>query len=266
MRTITELISLKGRIACVTGAAGYIGRVFCETLLENEIDLIMVDLDESKLESLSDEYRNKFNTSIDYFACDLSNTASRLNLIQHLNDKQRIDILINCAAFVGDSDLKGWSTSFENQDPNLWETVIELNLTSAFHLSQGLQKLLKKNKKGVIINISSIYGFLAPDPSLYNETNMNNPAAYSASKAGLIQLTKWLSANLAPEIRVNAISPGGIIRNQPEIFIKRYEEKTPLSRMGTEEDLKGALIFLASDLSEYVTGQNIIVDGGFSIS
>ena len=266
MRTIQELLCLNERVACVTGATGHIGKVFCETLLESKIDLIMIDLDENKLQSLRDEFRKKFKTSIDFFACDLSKNEDRLDLIDKLNKQQRVDILINCAAFVGDSDLRGWSTSFEDQDPKLWETVIELNLTAAFHLSQGLKKMLSENKKGVIINISSIYGFLAPDPLLYKDINMNNPAAYSASKAGLIQLTKWLSSNLAPEIRVNAISPGGIIRNQPEIFIKRYEKKTPLSRMGTEEDLKGALIFLASDLSEYVTGQNIIIDGGLSIS
>jgi NAD(P)-dependent dehydrogenase (short-subunit alcohol dehydrogenase family) len=93
---------------------------------------------------------------------------------------------------------------------------------------------------------------------------MGNPAAYAASKGGLIQLTRWLSTTIAPEVRVNAISPGGIWRNQPDIFVKRYEERTPLQRMGTEEDMVGAVVYLASDLSKYVTGQNLMVDGGWT--
>ncbi len=105
---------------------------------------------------------------------------------------------------------------------------------------------------------------MAPDMSLYEDTSMGNPAAYSASKGGLIQLTKWLAVNMAPSVRVDSISPGGIERNQPKAFIEKYQAKTPLGRMGSEEDLKGSIISLASDLSKYVTGQNIIVDGGWS--
>jgi NAD(P)-dependent dehydrogenase (short-subunit alcohol dehydrogenase family) len=115
-----------------------------------------------------------------------------------------------------------------------------------------------------IVNISSIYGLLGPDWRLYAETNMGNPAAYSASKGGLIQFTRWLSTTLAPSVRVNAICPGGIFRNQPGSFIAKYEYKTPMARMAKEEDFKGALGFLASDLSSYVTGQSLNVDGGWS--
>ena len=105
----------------------------------------------------------------------------------------------------------------------------------------------------------------APDWNLYEGTSMNNPAAYGASKAGLIQLTRWLSSQLAPQVRVNSISPGGIFRNQEKEFVKRYESKTPLGRMATEDDLKGAIAYLASDLSKYVTGQNLSVDGGWGV-
>ena len=137
-------------------------------------------------------------------------------------------------------------------------------MTSAFHLSRDLAPLLRKSGNGSIINIGSIYGVAAPDYSLYKGTNLGNPAAYAASKGGLIQLTKWLSTSLAKEIRVNSISPGGIFRNQPEEFVTKYENKTPLKRMASEEDMKGIIAYLSSDLSAYVTGQNILVDGGWT--
>ena len=125
--------------------------------------------------------------------------------------------------------------------------------------------LIKKlNKNGSIINVASIYGVLGPNYSLYEGTDMGNPAAYAVSKGGLIQLTRWLSTTLAPDIRVNTISPGGVFRNQADEFVHRYESRTPLGRMAREEDFIGVTAYLASDLSAYVTGQNLIVDGGWT--
>jgi NAD(P)-dependent dehydrogenase (short-subunit alcohol dehydrogenase family) len=126
-----------------------------------------------------------------------------------------------------------------------------------------LSPLLKSSDNGCIVNIGSIYGTYGPDWSLYEGTKMSNPAAYAASKGGLIQLTHWLATTVSPEIRVNAISPGGIFRNQPGEFVKRYESRTPLGRMANEEDFRGAIAYLASDLSKYVTGVNLAVDGGW---
>ena len=121
------------------------------------------------------------------------------------------------------------------------------------------------SESGNIVNIASIYGEFGPDWRLYEGTSMGNAAAYSVSKGGLIQLTRWLATTLAPAIRVNAISPGGIWRNQPEAFVARYSSRTPLSRMATEDDLRGAIAYMASDLSQYVTGQTLAVDGGWGI-
>ena len=137
-------------------------------------------------------------------------------------------------------------------------------MTAPFFLTQAAAPWLRKHKRGSVINIASIYAFLGPDMRLYDGTSMGNPAAYAASKGGLIQSTRWLSTVLAPEIRVNCVSPGGIWRNQPESFVRGYEARTPMQRMGTEEDMMGAIAFLASDLSLYVTGQHIAVDGGWS--
>ena len=122
---------------------------------------------------------------------------------------------------------------------------------------------MKKSKNATIINVSSIYGVYSPDLEIYQGTKLGNSAAYAAAKAGLIQLTKWLSKALAPRIRVNCISPGGIFRDQPKKFVKAYIKKTSIKRMAKEDDLMGVFAFLASDASAYVTGQNIIVDGGW---
>jgi NAD(P)-dependent dehydrogenase (short-subunit alcohol dehydrogenase family) len=173
--------------------------------------------------------------------------------------------LINNAAFVGATDLEGWNVPFEEQSIKTWRRAIEVNLTAVFGICQGLMPLLKKSDGASIINIGSIYGLYGPDLSLYQETSMNNPAAYGASKGGVLQLTRWLATNVAPEVRVNSISPGGVYRNQPSEFVRRYEQKTPLGRMASGDDLRGAITYLATDLSSYVTGQNLSVDGGWGI-
>jgi len=125
--------------------------------------------------------------------------------------------------------------------------------------------MLASSQNASIVNIASIYGLHAPDWSLYEGTALGNPAAYGVSKGGLIQLTRWLSTTLAPTVRVNAIAPGGIFRSQPEEFVKKYSSKTPLNRMASENDFQGAIAFLATDLSKYVTGQVLSVDGGWGV-
>ena len=132
-------------------------------------------------------------------------------------------------------------------------------------MSQAFAPELRSAINGNIINITSIYGEQGPDWRLYEGTKMGNPAAYSASKGGLAQLTRWLATTLAPDIRVNALSPGGIFRNQPNEFVDRYVNKTPLERMANESDFSGAIAFLASDLSAYMTGQILSIDGGFGV-
>jgi NAD(P)-dependent dehydrogenase (short-subunit alcohol dehydrogenase family) len=174
-----------------------------------------------------------------------------------------LNILVNNAAFVGASDLPGWGVPFEQQTIETWRRALEVNLTAVFDLCQGFTPLLKEAEGASIINIASIYGLNGPDWGLYEGTSMSNPAAYGASKGGLIQLTRWLATTIAPYIRVNSISPGGVFRRQPESFLRRYKAKTPLGRMANEDDFRGVMAYLGSDMSSYVTGQNLIVDGGF---
>jgi NAD(P)-dependent dehydrogenase (short-subunit alcohol dehydrogenase family) len=266
MRTITELIDLRGRVALITGATGYIGKEIALTVAELGGGLILVDRPGSNYDQIKQNILDNWSVSIECIDCDLEDESSRVDLVKSVSQNNtNLDILINNAAFVGESDLEGWIEDFDKQTIETWNRAIEVNLTAPFHLSKELAHLLRRSGNGSIVNIASIYGVNAPDYSLYEGTNMGNPAGYSVSKGGLIQLTKWLATTVSPDIRVNSISPGGVFRNQPKKFVERYEQRTPLSRMATEEDLKGVIAYLTSDLSRYVTGQNIIVDGGWCI-
>lgn len=264
MSTINELSDLSGRRAIITGATGGLGKFFADTLAELGADLILVDLPSSDFQTLSKSLIKDWGVNVESHPCDLEVQSQRTDLIEKLmSSGLGLNILVNNAALVGTSDLPGWNVPFEDQSIDTWRRAMEVNLTAVFDLSRGLAPLLKSSKNGSIVNIASIYGIYGPDWSLYEGTGMNNPAAYGASKGGLIQLTRWLATTIAPEVRVNAISPGGIFKNQPEEFVKRYEDKTPLGRMANAEDFRGALAYLTSDLSKYVTGQVLQVDGGW---
>jgi NAD(P)-dependent dehydrogenase (short-subunit alcohol dehydrogenase family) len=264
MVTIKELMNLKCRRTLLTGATGELGKVMAETLAELGSDLVLVDRMGSDFQGLVESLTQKWGVEVQYQFCDLEQQDQRNNLMAWIrNNVKQLNILVNNAAFVGTSELKGWAVPFEEQTIETWRRALEVNLTAVFDLCQGLTPMLRSEEGSSIINIASIYGKHGPDWSLYEGTSMSNPAAYGASKGGLIQLTRWLATSIAPQVRVNSISPGGIFRNQPEIFVKRYEARTPLRRMATEDDFRGAVAYLASDLSKYVTGQNIVVDGGW---
>lgn len=266
MRRIKELIDLTGRTALVTGGAGFIGRAMLETLAELGANVVALDRDSTAASEVANSIRDKYGVKTIGLKVDLEHPEDISLIIPCLEDfTGRLDILINNAAFVGTTGLEGWVAPFEQQSVKTWRRALEVNLTAAFELTQACVGLLRNSAHGSVINVASIYGVLGPDMSLYENTTMGNPAAYAASKGGLIQLTRWLATTLGPGIRVNAISPGGLVRGQPEVFQNRYATRTPLGRMGTEEDFKGVTAFLASDLSCYVTGQNILVDGGWSV-
>jgi NAD(P)-dependent dehydrogenase (short-subunit alcohol dehydrogenase family) len=249
----------------VTGATGHIGRAFAKEV-SSVSSLILVDRDDDQLHELHASLSTTSENSHHAINCDLSDEISRRTLIETIKKTHPyLNGLINNAAFTGDENLTGWASSFENQSLDSWRAAIEVNLTAAFDLSKGLSPLLKESQDGHILNIASIYGSLGPDMRLYEGTEMGNPAAYAASKGGIIQLTKWLATVLAPDIRVNCISPGGLQRNQPQQFINRYEARTPLGRMANEDDIVGGMMFLTLGKSQYITGQNLLIDGGFSI-
>jgi NAD(P)-dependent dehydrogenase (short-subunit alcohol dehydrogenase family) len=266
MLTIKNLMDLRGRRALITGATGCLGQVMAHTLGELGADLILLDRPGASFTSLEHELTSKWDVNVELLRCDLEIEADRLKIIDDIGSNEKgLNILINNAAFVGTSDLQGWVVPFERQRIDTWRRVIEVNLTAAFHLSQAFTSLLKESENGSIINVTSIYGEYGPDWGLYKGTTMGNPAAYGVSKGGLAQLTRWMATTVAPNVRVNAIAPGGLLRNQPEVFRNRYIEKTPLRRMATEDDFRGAVAYLASDLSSYVTGQILHIDGGWGV-
>lgn len=258
-------ITLKDRVAIVTGATGHIGRAICHVLAEYGACIAVLDIGASACENLCAELEKQHGTKCMPFPCDLADDASVHTIPKKVKDIMGdLHVLVNNAGFVGTSNLPGWITDIEHQCTETWRKVFEVNVTAPFTLCREAIPFLA-DKQGSIINISSIYGMLGPDMSLYEGTTMGNPIAYAASKAALMQMTKWLATVLAPRgIRANSICPGGIERNQPEVFQERYCARTPMKRMGTENDMTGAVLFLASDMSLYMTGQNLAVDGGWS--
>lgn len=264
MSTISQLMNLRGRRALLTGAMGGLGRVMAHTLAELGADLVLVDRPGSDFSELLGEL-SRWQVKAVPLCCDIEASTERRALIDTLKaDGRELSVLVNNAAFVGTSGLTGWAVPFEQQSIETWRRALEVNLTAALDFCQGLAPVLRHSPGANIVNIASIYGMLGPDWSLYEGTTMSNPAAYAASKGGLIQLTRWLATTLAPTVRVNSISPGGVWRNQPASFVQSYEARTPLGRMANEEDFAGALAFLATDQARYVTGQNLAVDGGWS--
>jgi NAD(P)-dependent dehydrogenase (short-subunit alcohol dehydrogenase family) len=264
-RRVKALMDLRGRVALVTGGAGHIGSTIADALAELGATIALVDLDGERLTSAAARIAKEYDVGAASFGTDLADSAAATavpRLVAQLLG--RLDIVVNCAALVGTDGLPGWATPFEEQSVETWRRALEVNLTAPFALTQAAAPLLRESGHGSVINVGSIYGLVGPDWRLYEGTALGNPAAYGASKGGLLQLTRWLATTLAPQVRVNAISPGGVFRDTPEPFLSRYTSRTPLGRMATEEDLKGAAAYLASDLSAYVTGQNLAVDGGWT--
>jgi len=266
MRSLANLMDLRGRVAVVTGGAGHIGSAIADALAELGATLAIIDQTSEGCSRVADQLRSAYGTTVAPLVVDLASETEVLAVPDRVKKEfGRMDILIHCAALVGTSDLKGWAVPFQKQGVEAWRKALEINQTVPFLLTQRSAELLAESGHGSVINIASIYGMVGPDPRLYEGTEMGSPAAYAASKGALLQLTRWLATTLAPTVRVNAISPGGVWRSQPEAFVARYLSRTPLGRMAREEDLKGAAAYLASDLSSYVTGQNLVVDGGWTV-
>ncbi len=239
-----------------TGGFGHVGRAVSDVLEELGASVVVADM----------MTRTASGSARRLLPVDLRDAAATRALVPAVaGEFGRLDALVHCAAYTGDTTQAGcWPCRSASRTVAAWDDAHRVNLTSAFVLAQAAREPLTRSGHGSIVLISSIYGVVAPDFGLYTDTSMQNPAAYGTSKAGLLQLTRYLATAMAPAVRVNAVSPGGIARGQAAAFVERYKARTPLGRMGTEEDLKGAVAFLVSDLSSYVTGTNLMVDGGWT--
>jgi NAD(P)-dependent dehydrogenase (short-subunit alcohol dehydrogenase family) len=257
--TTCDFSSLSGRVVLVTGGAGHIGSTLASAFLQQGCSVVTADLMESPAFSDIDGCHTHLRVDL----ADLAVAAELPSRVLHAFG--RLDIVVCAAAFVGTSASEGWTVPFEEQDESMWDHVLAVNLTANFALIKAAAEPLAASGVGSVILVSSTYAIVAPQPSLYEGLPINNPAGYAVSKAGVTQLARWLSTAMAPEVRVNALTPGGVYRNHDPEFVRRYENLTPLARMASEDDFVGPALFLASDLARYVTGHDLVVDGGFSV-
>jgi NAD(P)-dependent dehydrogenase (short-subunit alcohol dehydrogenase family) len=246
----TNLFSLKGKAAVITGGAGLIGGELSRGLAESGAAVIVAD-------------KNKNKDKAFFKLTDITKERSISALIDFVDKKfGGIDVWINNAY----PRTKDWGVKFEDILQASWKKNIDDHLGGYFLCCQKIAEYMKNKKRGSIINMASIYGIVGPDFSIYENTDMTMPAAYSAIKGGIITFTKYLASYYGKyNVRVNCVSPGGVYNDQPKAFVKKYVKKVPLNRMACSDDIVGAVVYLASDASKYVTGHNLVVDGGWSI-
>ena len=255
---------LKNKVIVVTGGAGLIGKEFVKAVVEKNAIAIIADINEELgkevKETLSKELKS---VNIDFVKLDITSKKSLSECINYLNKKyQRIDALVNNAY----PRNKNYGKIFFDVEYDDFVENLGLNLGGYFLASQQFSKYFQKQGYGNIINISSIYGVVAPKFEIYAETNMVNPVEYAAIKSGLIHLTKYMAKYFKNmNIKVNSLSPGGILDNQPDSFLRNYQDYCLNKGMLDANDLKGTLVYLLSDMSKYVNGQNLIVDDGFCL-
>jgi NAD(P)-dependent dehydrogenase (short-subunit alcohol dehydrogenase family) len=266
-----KLFDLAGKTAIVTGGIGILGKQFCSILAEFGANVAVVDIQHQLAIDFATELEAQFGQNMKGFYCDVTNPESVEKMVQDVVATfGRIDILHNNAAGKS-NNLSQFFAPFEEYDLEQWNQIMDINIGGMFLVAKYVGKFMaEQNQGGSIIQTSSIYGILGPDNRIYEgsyylDHQINTPAVYAASKSAVVGLTKYLATYWADKgIRVNTITPGGIESGQNDIFKQKYSNRIPLQRMGKPHEIAGALLYLASGASSYVTGQNIIVDGGLS--
>jgi len=259
--------NLKKKIAVVTGGAGFFGEQICEALLEINYKVVVIDINNNKLKNIKRKF-NKKKHNIDIVNEDITN-EEKINskALSIINKFKKIDLLVNNAAIDYKPIIKNKKKqTFGNTHLEAWSRELNVGLTGAFICSKIFSNFMIKKRRGIILNIASDLSVIAPDQRLYSHLGFHKPASYSAIKHGLVGLTKYLASTLAKySIRANAISPGGIMNNQDKLFQKKIKKLIPMGRMAKRNEYKGAIQFLCSDKSSYMTGHNLVIDGGRSI-
>lgn len=253
---------LKDKVIVITGGAGLIGQEFVKAVVEQNGLAVIADINKEIGKKVKEQLSKELNTkNINFIKLDITSKDSLKKCIKKLNKKyEKIDALVNNAY----PRNKNYARHFFDVEYNDFVENIGLNLGGYFTTSQQFAKYFKKQGYGNIINISSIYGVVAPKFSIYNGTQMTTPIEYAAIKSGLIHLTKYMAKYFkGMNIKVNTLSPGGIFDNQPEDFLEAYKKECLSKGMLDKSDLKGTLVYLLSDMSKFVNGQNVIVDDGF---
>lgn len=264
-----NIFSLEGKVSIVTGALGLIGKEHCKALSEAGSAIVVADLDGKACSEFAARLGN------DSIGVSLNVTSK--GSVADANDKiiskyGKMDVLVNNAAINDMFENPAMAlemSMFENYPLEMWQKSLDVNVTGIFLCSQVFGSEMAKRGKGSIINVASTYGITAPDQSLYKDEEgkqkFYKSAAYPATKGAVISFTKFLAAYWGSKgVRVNTLSPGGVENSQDEFFVENYSKRTPLGRMADKTDYKGAVVFLASDASSYMTGANLVVDGGWT--
>lgn len=268
--TYRKLFDLNDQVAVVTGGAGILGRHFVTALADFGAAVAVVDLDQAEVDRVAAGLTQDFGVPAIGVAADVSDQRS----VQDMTDRVEaalgpISVLHNNAATKG-RNLDAFFEPVPGFSMDVWREIMAVNLDGMFLVARTIGSRMAERRRGSIIQTASIYGAIAPDQRIYEGSEymgrpINTPAVYSASKAGVIGLTKYLSTYWAGSgVRVNSLTPGGVESGQNDAFRQRYSARIPLGRMGNPEEMASVLVFLASDASSYVTGQNIMVDGGLS--
>lgn len=255
------MFELDGRVAVVTGGAGLLGEPVCEALAEQGASVVVADVDADAGRALAD----RLGPSATYEPGDVTSDEAVATLVDRVLDAHgRIDVLVNAAY----PRTEGYGADLETVEYDDWAANLLAHLGGYFRTCVAVADVMRsQDDGGSIVNFGSIYGSQAPDFSVYEGLDMTSPIAYAAIKGGVINLTRYMASYLGPYgVRVNAVSPGGVFDDQDPTFVDRYEERTPLGRMADPEDVAGAVVFLASDAARYVTGHDLVVDGGWTIS
>jgi 2-deoxy-D-gluconate 3-dehydrogenase len=271
MTELPQLFDLTGRAAIVTGGAGLLGAEFCRTLAEAGAAVTIADVNGPAAEKVAEALTQR-GLRAQSVQTDVTVVDSVAQMIDStLESFGTLDVLVNSAAldpkFDPQSD-QSQSGAFEDFPLALWQQALDVNLTGMFLVSQVAVKPMLKQGRGVIINLASIYGVTAPDQRLYQRDGQPpqfKPVYYTVTKAGTLGLTKYLAAYYAGKnIRVNALTPGGVYNDHDDEFVTAYAARSVLGRMAEKDEMNGALLFLASDASKYMTGANLTVDGGWT--
>ena len=261
---VKKLFDLSDKTIVLTGAAGHLGKNYVDGLSQFGANVVLSDINYQGCKKIEKQMREKYDIDPLSVKLDLTDPKSIKCMISKITKKySSIDVLVNNAAYQGDKKIR--SDEFEKLELGTWNKAINVNLTGIFLLCQAVGKIMLKQKSGNIINISSTYGMVGADQRIYGKSGLNSPAFYAATKSGILNLTRYLASYWnRTGIRVNTLSPGGVENNQDKNFIKKYSEKTMLGRMARNDEYVGALIFLASDASSYMTGSNLVIDGGWT--
>ena len=255
------MFELDGRIALVTGGAGLIGEAICAALLEQGARVVVAEASED----LGERAVDRLGPDASFEECDITDERSVSRLIDTVTGEHgRLDVLVNSAYPRNDA----YGRPYEDVTYTDWCENVMDHLGGYYLTSRAAGAVMAdQSAGGSVVNMGSIYGVAAPDFAVYEGLDMTSPVEYAAIKGGVINLTRYIASYLGPEgVRANVVSPGGVFDDQPGAFVERYEARTPLGRMANPEDVAGAVAYLASDAAGYVTGHNLVVDGGWTVT